>query len=121
MLPMTNLIVVFVGVGLGSLCRYGLGLLLPSDNFPLGTLVANVLACLVLGYLTGYLSKHHISSQWSLLIGTGFCGGFSTFSKEALLLQQEQSMGTAIGYSLLSIIIGLTAVYIGIYWGQQQN
>ena len=114
---MIKLLAVFVGGGFGSLCRYALGLYLPSSSFPVGTLVANICACFILGYLTGYLLKNNVSDYWKLLLGTGFCGGFSTFStfsKETLELSQDALTFTALMYLILSLVLGILAVYLGI-------
>ena len=81
---MTNLLLVFVGGGLGSLCRYGISnrLSVYSSAFPYGTLTANVLSSLVLGFVTGLLMQEveWVSNEVKLLIAVGFCGGFSTYS-----------------------------------------
>ena len=74
---------VFVGGGLGSLSRFGVGQLslqFYEGKFPLGTLLANVLACLILG-ITVYLLRDKAGNDWvKYLVLIGFCGGFSTFS-----------------------------------------
>ena len=79
---MTHFLLVFLGGGLGSICRFGLGLtiqpLLPK--FPWATMMANGLACFLLGVLLGMNMTGNLSEEKRLLIATGFCGGFSTFS-----------------------------------------
>lgn len=75
---------VFVGGGLGSLLRYALSQLNGKyiPQLPIGTLLANVLATALLAWVM--YSQHHQAATWQptlrLLLATGFCGGFSTFS-----------------------------------------
>ena len=75
-------LLVFIGGGLGSICRFGLSLLIPPTRvyFPWATLAANGLACLVLGFLLGTQLKGDLHDRERWLWATGFCGGFSTFS-----------------------------------------
>jgi fluoride exporter len=77
-----NYILVFVGGGLGSICRFAVGRWLNyNSTFPLGTFVANVFGCFLIGCIIAYLQKNsHNSTEWTLLLATGFCGGFTTFS-----------------------------------------
>jgi CrcB protein len=121
---MLNALAVFLGGGLGSLCRYGLTFFWQETTMPVATLVANILACFLLGFLTSYWTKNNgVSDVWKLLFGTGFCGGFSTFStfsKEVVLLQEEHIWIQAV-YLVLSIALGVFAVCLGIMvaqWGE---
>lgn len=116
---MQNLILVFLGGGLGSLFRYGIGVYFnsASSDFPLGTFISNFIACLILGALIGIQLKNNLSTNYSLLFVTGFCGGFSTFSTfsaESLKLFQNQQFALGLFYIGGSIILGLLAVYLGI-------
>lgn len=114
---MLSLLAVFIGGGSGSLCRYGLSFLFTTTAYPLATLAANILACLLLGYLVGIDIQNNTIK---LLLATGFCGGFSTFStfsNETLALGQQQ-LWSGLGYMLLSMSLGVGALYIGIVIGQ---
>ena len=116
---MSSWILVFLGGGVGSMLRYGIGQYFASydSNFPIGTFLSNILACLVLGILLGIQIKNNLSPNQGLLFMTGFCGGFSTFSTfsaETLKLFQNQQIGLALFYVGGSVICGLIAVYLGL-------
>ncbi len=95
---MLNLLAVFIGGGLGSISRYGIAewirLTFPS-NFPVATFISNLLSCLILA-LSILMLHEKMSTQpiLRLLLITGFCGGFSTFSSFSFetvdLLKSEQ-------------------------------
>lgn len=110
---------VFVGGGLGSLSRFAVGeaaLKMYKGDFPLGTLLANTLACLVLG-ITIYLFKDKMAqNDWvKYLVLIGFCGGFSTFSTfsaETLKLFQEQLYMLGILNILISLALGIGILMI---------
>lgn len=116
-------LLVFFGGGLGSLARYGIARLLPpaelaEGHLPWFTLLANVLACILLGVGIGLLSKDQLSRPLQLLLLTGFCGGFSTFSTFALelvVLGEEGHAGAAIWYLLLSLVGGMGALWVALW------
>lgn len=107
---MSEWLAVFIGGGMGSICRYGISRWLGTTEggFPVGTLTANILSCIVLGLAWGYFSRYtHISPTVKLLITVGFCGGFSTFSTfslETMKMFQLGQYAMAAGYILFSIL-----------------
>lgn len=113
-------LLVFVGGAIGAPTRYlvdryvtpGLG----RDRFPLGTLVVNVVGCFILGLVVAGVARSGWSSDTKALVGTGFCGGlttFSTFSVETVeLLAGRRSLATA-SYLLCSLVIGIGAAAVG--------
>lgn len=108
-----NLIWIFIGGGLGSVVRYCVGLgtgMLYSGDFPLGTLLSNLAACLLLGVFVYALPLRAEQTWLHPLLVIGFCGGFSTFSTfsgETFNLISNQQWGYAIANVLISIIAGI--------------
>ncbi|MCB9232779.1 MAG: fluoride efflux transporter CrcB [Bacteroidia bacterium] len=121
---MGNLLAIFVGGGLGSLARYGLAVWLSksSAGFPFGTLLANVLACLILGFMLAVVEKNlHFNEQVRNMVLYGFCGGFSTFStfsNETLVLLQGEKPLVGVFYIALSVLLCVGAVFGGIWFGK---
>lgn len=110
---------IFLGGGLGSMCRYALSDWLSNrfqTDFPVGTFVSNMLASLAFGLIAGYMVKHTISEQLSLFLLAGFCGGFSTFStfsKENFFLLQQGDYWILTSNLLLSVTIGILCFFFG--------
>jgi CrcB protein len=122
---MKDLLLVFFGGGLGSIIRFSLGRwvnTLHSHHFPWGTLVVNVAACLVLGFVIGLADhKQIISPAARLFWAIGFCGGFSTFStfsNETLFLLQSGFTLSLGLYIFLSLLLCVGATYGGLYIGE---
>ena len=117
-MSLNSLILIFVGSGLGGCLRFGLGFWIRNalaPNFPIGTLIINLMACTLAGVLVGkflLLNTDHL--RFFLLIG--FCGGFSTFSAfsvETLELFENGSWGLASLYIGISVFAGIGAVWLG--------
>ena len=126
MLPDTirNIIAVGAGSFIGGIARYLVSLAMKgiSKGFPWATLLVNLLGCLTIGLLWGFLSRNASEgTSWGLFLTVGLCGGFttfSTFSKEALtMLQTGQIWGFA-SYIALSILAGIALVALGYYIGR---
>lgn len=118
-----NALYVFIGGGIGAVCRYAisLGINPSSKGFPYATLAANFASSIILGLLIGYYLGKVVPDRQKLLLMTGFCGGFSTFSTfsaETYNLINSQSFGIAITYVLSSIIICVLAIGLGVLLGK---
>ncbi len=113
-----NVLFVGLGSGIGGVCRYLVGLALPTaGGFPWATLCVNVLGSLVLGAVTGVLSFHGGSAALRTFAVIGFCGGFttfSTFSNESLRMIESSQWGMLAVYLAVSLLAGIAAVWIGI-------
>jgi len=116
---MFQFILVFLGGGFGSVCRWGLSLaiqpLLP--RFPLATLAANGLSCILLGILLGQQLGTGVIEQRRLLLAVGFCGGFSTFSTftaETFQLWQGGQHSLAALNVLGNLAVCMTCLLLGL-------
>ena len=116
---MRDWLVVGLGGFLGSVCRYLLSLLPYSEKtgFPIITLAINVLGALIIGVLAGIsLRFEGFNSQLITFLRVGFCGGFTTFSTFALEisnLMDASRLWSSILYIVLSILLGVAAVFAG--------
>jgi CrcB protein len=118
---MKQLLLVFVGGGFGSVLRYVIGKYLnsPENGIPYGTFAANILGSLLIGVILGLAVKNQsLSQNQTLLLATGFCGGFTTFSTFAyenhLFLKSGDFTSFAI-YTIASFILAFLAVFFGLY------
>lgn len=113
-----DVLCIFIGGGFGSVCRYAIGAWLLKGirvPFPFATFTANAIGCLCIGLFLGYWAGK--PNHWlHLLLVTGFCGGFttfSTFSNESVQLLREGSFGIAALYIITSLVVGLVMVFVG--------
>ncbi|KDE39404.1 MAG: fluoride efflux transporter CrcB [Nitrincola lacisaponensis] len=119
---MMHIIAVALGGAVGSLLRYWIsGMLNTSDaRLPLGTLSINVIGSLLMGVaFVLIMEKARISPELRPLLMTGMLGGFttfSTFSLEAVTLLNEGHTGAALIYVLLSVMLCITALYLGLWF-----
>lgn len=113
---------ILAGVGgfVGTCLRYLTGRLChlwALGGFPLGTFVVNVIGCFLIGALLGVAEqKNLLSPSMNVMLVTGFCGGFTTFSSFAddiFLLMQQRHWGIFILYTGLSLVLGIIMVWLG--------
>jgi len=115
-----NIFFVFLGGGLGCVLRYVLSKQLNPlvENFFLGTFTVNIIGCLLIGFFIGLELKYLIGKPHLLLLVTGFCGGFTTFSAFAfenhLLLKEGQMTSVFLNIGL-TVIVGILFVFLGLY------
>ena len=120
-----QLILVGIGGGAGSMLRFLVSVSTSKfihGTFPLPTLLVNLSGCFLIGLLVGVFSQPpFVGNNMRFLLITGFCGGyttFSTFAHENLLLIENQQISMAIGYTLLSVILGIALVWAGMWLTQ---
>ncbi|WP_420750057.1 fluoride efflux transporter CrcB [Rhodococcus sp. O3] len=105
---------VALGGGAGAVVRYLAGRYIRSyRSVPVATLTVNVFGCALLGALSGAAA---LSPDLFALLGSGFCGGlttYSTFAVEAVGLTRIRRPLTGIGYVVVSVVAGLAAAWGG--------
>jgi CrcB protein len=113
-----ELAAVFVGGALGTLARAALATVAAPEpgHWPWPTFIVNVVGAFLLGYFTTrLLERLPVSSYRRPLLGTGVCGGLTTFSTmqvEVVRMFEQKHYGLAVGYTTVSIVVGLLALYL---------
>ena len=114
------LIGLVVAGAVGAPCRYLVDRLVQDvigSRFPWGTLVVNGSGSLLLGLLTGAAIYHGFPATPKVILGTGFCGAyttFSTFTFETVRLLEEGAVGAALRNTALSLLAGTGAAALGL-------
>ncbi len=113
-----ELAAIFAGGALGALARVALQDLVVRDpaHWPWSTFTVNIVGAFLVGYFTTrLLERLPLSSYRRPLLGTGLCGGLTTFSTvqvETLRMVEHGHWGLAAGYTVSSIVLGLLAVQL---------
>ncbi|WP_431278934.1 fluoride efflux transporter CrcB [Leifsonia poae] len=122
---MTPLLVLAVAAagGLGAVTRLVFDTFLRSRfaiNFPLGTTVINVTGSFLLGLVTGLALAHGLPAEWRAILGTGFLGGYTTFSTasyETVRLAQQRRYRAALVNGFGMLVLALAAAGLGLWLG----
>ena len=117
---MKSFLLVFLGGGVGSSCRFLISNIL-NYNFKsfhyLGTFSVNIIGCILIGIVMGFLQKeNNFNQNYLLLFSSGFCGGFTTFSafaNENLDLIKNGNFSLFFLYVISSVVFGIAAAYLG--------
>lgn len=120
---MVPAVVVFVGGGIGAVCRHGVNIAAArvlGIGFPWGTLVVNVVGSFVMGVLAGWFALK-AGAGWPqhlrLFLTTGFLGGFTTFSAfslDAAVLWERGAQAAAAGYVAASVGLAILGLFGGL-------
>lgn len=120
---MTRFLLVAAGGALGSMARFGLGLLTarlaPNAIWPVGTFAANILGGLAMGLLVGWLAFKGGAHQETirLFAAVGVLGGFTTFSSyslEAVMMIERRDYALAAAYVVGSVVLAVAALFVGL-------
>ena len=118
---MRSLLFVGIGGGVGSMLRYGISLFVGRNVpivFPLGTFLVNCSGCFLIGVFYAFASRYAwFSEEWRLLLITGICGGyttFSTFSYDGVYLLKSGSYFSFIVYVFGTMMLGMLATFAGV-------
>ena len=117
---------ILLGGACGTGCRYGLSLLINSwlgaKAFPWATFIINITGSFLIGLIA---ELHHAqvfsSATWRLALVTGLLGGFTTFSAfslENLQLLRTGALGSAVAYTVGSVVLGVGAAWLGMRLAQ---
>lgn len=117
---MKSFLLVFLGGGIGSSCRFLISNII-NNSFKsfhyLGTFSVNVIGCIIVGIVMGFLQKeNNFNQNYLLLFSSGFCGGFTTFSafaNENLDLIKNGNFSVFFLYVVSSVVFGIAAAFLG--------
>lgn len=117
---MQQLFLVMVGGAVGAGARFALGQAISArlaPGFPYATLTVNLLGCLAMGLLAGWLARSGTNDMLRLLLGVGLLGGFTTFSAFSLdwwQLMERGATSAAMAYAAISLVGALAAFGCGL-------
>ena len=113
---MVNFIFVAMGGAVGAMLRYAISLIPVKTDFPVLTLITNIMGAVLIGFVVGMASIRQETSQHLILfLKVGVCGGFttfSTFSLEAMRLFEQNKIGMGILYVVASVVCSIAGVLV---------
>jgi CrcB protein len=107
--------------GVGAMTRYVVDSVVRTRwpiAFPVGTMAINVSGSLILGVLAGLVMAHGTSTDLQTIAGTGFCGGYTTFSAasvETVRLGEQRRWLACLSYATGSLVLSVLAVALGLF------
>lgn len=112
--------ITLVGIGgaIGSILRYLASAGIQNkflSAFPYGTMLVNISGCFLIGVVYAIAVRNNMSPEWRLLLATGICGGyttFSTFSYESMSLLRDGEILNATAYIAASVVLGVLATFL---------
>ncbi|MFD4705895.1 fluoride efflux transporter CrcB [Gottfriedia sp. NPDC058432] len=120
-----NYLLILIGGFFGAILRYIIGLSIHplSNGFPIQTFLINIIGCFFLGFFLP-MAKVKLKPEYTLLIGTGFTGAFttfSTFSLENVILMDEKKLLVSLVYIISSLVVGISLAYLGFKVAKEFN
>lgn len=122
---MYKILLVGLGGGIGSMLRYVTAKTIDSkfnSGFPYGTFTVNLVGSFIIGIVYAFVMRRAGADNWTVFLGAGFCGGFTTFSAfafENLNLINQKMLPLSLLYIATSILLGLAAVTAGAWAGNR--
>src|SRR5690349_4340338 len=119
-----KILIVALGGSLGSVARYVGTRTIDNhfnSHFPFGTFSVNIIGSFIIGIAYAAIARRTGADNWALFLGTGFCGGFTTFSAfafENITLLNQRMTGMSLIYIVSSVALGLLAVAAGMALGK---
>lgn len=116
-----NLLFVGIGGAFGSIARYALTNIIGTKPLPIATFTVNTVGSFLIGLLMGCVAKQTDTNFWQLILITGFCGGFTTFSAlswDMVIMIQQQRFLAALFYVFTTLLLGLLFAFWGFWIGK---